>query len=212
MNGTAVLGDPQDLQSGWSRQALGGRGEGKTPMNAKVLKLNKAGAPVAWLTREQTATLLVKEMVVWSLGDTVLEMRGGFNRLGRQSVLKLPSIVACEGKVHAERYQPPLENRFLFRRDQYLCMYCGNAPGAAELSRDHVLPLARGGRDSWTNVVSSCRRCNNSKADRTPEEAGMQLLAVPFAPNQYEFLYLSNHNVLADQMEFLKARFSRYMS
>ncbi len=181
-------------------------------MNAKVLRLNKAGAPVAWLTREQTATLLVKEMVIWSMGNAVLEIRGGFNRLGQRTVLKLPSIVACEGKVHADQCQPPLENNFLFRRDQNLCMYCGNLHAIADLSRDHVLPLSRGGKDSWTNVVTSCRRCNNRKADRTPEEAGMQLLAVPFAPNQYEFLYLSNHSVLADQMEFLQARFSRYMS
>jgi len=108
--------------------------------------------------------------------------------------------------------QPPLENSLLFRRDQHLCMYCGEAHAIAGLSRDHVLPLSRGGKDCWTNVVTSCRRCNNRKADRTPEEAGMQLLAVPFAPNWHEFLYLSNHNVLADQMEFLKARFSRYMS
>ncbi|MEE2607151.1 MAG: HNH endonuclease, partial [Pseudomonadota bacterium] len=77
------------------------------------------------------------------------------------------------------------------------------------LSRDHVNPLSRGGSDVWTNVVTSCRRCNNRKADCVPEEANMELLAVPFVPNQYEFLYLSNHNVLADQMEFLSARFSR---
>mgnify|MGYP001411317701 CR=1 FL=1 len=58
---------------------------------------------------------------------------------------------------------------------------------------------------------SSCRRCNNRKADHVPEEVNMELLAVPFVPNQYEFLYLSNHNVLADQMEFLSARFSRHI-
>ena len=69
-------------------------------------------------------------------------------------------------------------------------------------------PVSKGGRDIWTNVVTSCRRCNNRKADRLPEAAGMELLAVPFAPNKYEFLYLSNHNVLADQMEFLSARFT----
>lgn len=181
-------------------------------MNAKVLRLNKAGSPVAWLTREETATLIVKDLVIWSMGEAVLEIRGGYNRLGERSVLRLPSIVACEGKVHRDQCQPPLENGILFRRDQNLCLYCGNEFAIHNLSRDHVLPLSRGGRDSWTNVVTSCRRCNNHKADRTPEEAGMQLLAVPFVPNQYEFLYLTNHNVLADQMEFLKARFSRYMS
>ncbi len=180
-------------------------------MNAKILRLNKAGIPVSWLTREETATLLVKDLVIWSLGDTVMEIRGGYNRLGERSVLKLPSIVACDGKVHKESFDPPLENKFLFRRDKNLCLYCGNEFHVTDLSRDHVIPISRGGRDKWTNVVSSCRRCNNRKADRTPEEASMELLAVPFVPNQYEFLYLSNHAVLADQMEFLSARFSRHI-
>ncbi|MSR11084.1 MAG: HNH endonuclease [Gammaproteobacteria bacterium] len=180
-------------------------------MNAKILRLNKAGNPVSWLTREETATLLVKELVIWSLGDTVMEIRGGFNRSGEQSVLKLPSIVACDGKVHLESFDPPLENKYLFRRDKNICLYCGGVFAVMDLSRDHVVPLSRGGKDSWTNVVTSCRRCNNRKADRAPEQANMQLLAIPFVPNQYEFLYLSNHNVLADQMEFLSARFSPHI-
>ena len=192
-------------------------------MNARILRLDKAGVPVSWLTRQETATMLVKGQVLWDLGSIVMEMRGGYNRQGVRSVLKLPSIVACDGKVHKVHksrpgrsgqksgFQPPLENRFLFRRDQNLCLYCGGQFGVADLSRDHIVPLSRGGTDSWTNVVTSCRRCNNRKADRRPEEADMQLLAVPFAPNQYEFLYLSNHNVLADQMQFLSARFSRHI-
>ncbi len=180
-------------------------------MNAKILRLNKAGIPVSWLTREETATLLVKDLVIWSLGDTIMEIRGGYNRNGERSILKLPSIVACGGKVHQDSFDPPLENKFLFRRDKNICLYCGNEFHVADLSRDHVVPISRGGKDGWTNVVSSCRRCNNRKADRTPEEATMELLAIPFVPNQYEFLYLSNHAVLADQMEFLSARFSRHI-
>lgn len=180
-------------------------------MNAKILRLNKAGVPISWLTREQTATLLVKDLVIWSLGDTVIEMHGGYNRWGEQSILRLPSIVACNGKVHKESFDPPLENKFLFRRDKNLCLYCGGQFAVSDLSRDHVHPLSKGGRDIWTNVVTSCRRCNNRKADRMPEQASMELLAIPFVPNQYEFLYLSNHNVLTDQMEFLSARFSRHI-
>ena len=180
-------------------------------MNAKILRLNKAGVPVSWLSREETATLLVKDLVVWSLGNTVFEMRGGYNRSGKQSVLRLPSIVACAGKVHAEGFNPPLENKFLFLRDKNICLYCGGQFAVNDLSRDHVQPLSRGGIDVWTNVVTSCRRCNNRKADRSPEQANMELLAIPFVPNQYEFLYLSNHNVLADQMEFLSPRFSRHI-
>lgn len=167
---------------------------------------------MSWLSREETATLIVKDQVIWSLGNTVMEIRGGLNRSGLQSVLKLPSIIACVGKVHLDHYYPPLENKFLFRRDKNLCMYCGGEFAFHELSRDHVQPLSRGGKDVWTNVVTSCRRCNNRKADRSPEESHMELLAVPFVPNQYEFLYLSNHNVLADQIEFLAARFSSHIT
>jgi hypothetical protein len=177
-------------------------------VNTKILRLNKAGVPVSWLTREETATLLVKGQVIWSMGDTVMEIRGGINRSGVQSVLKLPSIVACDGKVYQDHYDPPLENRFLYRRDKNICLYCGVAFSWEDLSRDHVQPISKGGQDIWTNVVTSCRRCNNRKANRNPEEAKMELLAIPFVPNTYEFLYLSNHNVLVDQMEFLSARFS----
>ena len=69
-------------------------------MSAKILRLNKAGVPISWLTRQETATLLVKDQVIWSLGDTVMEIRGGINRGGVQSVLKLPSIIACDALKH----------------------------------------------------------------------------------------------------------------
>lgn len=58
-------------------------------------------------------------------------------------------------------------------------------------------------------MVTACKRCNNHKAGRTPEEAGMQLLAIPFTPTHAEYIYLQGHKVLADQMEFLMAHFPR---
>jgi len=177
-------------------------------MNSKVLRLNKAGTPIAWLSWQETATLLVKDQVLWSIGDTVHKVRGGYNSAGVRSELLLPSIIACDGRVAPDAFTPALSNRLLFARDQQLCMYCGVEHDNKELSRDHVIPTSKGGEDYWTNCVTSCRRCNNRKGNLTPEEANMQLLAVPFAPNRYEFFYLSNRDVLTDQMEFLKARFS----
>ncbi|MGI9295615.1 MAG: HNH endonuclease [Pseudomonadales bacterium] len=177
-------------------------------LDAKILRLNKAGLPLGWLTREETATLMVKEQIIWSVGESVLEIKGGYNRLGVRSVLELPSIVACHGKIRKVGFHPPLCNTWLFRRDQNTCLYCGKQFRPYELSRDHVRPKSRGGKDTWTNVVTACKRCNHHKGAHTPEEAGMELIAVPFVPNRYEFLYLTNRNVLADQMEFLQARFS----
>jgi hypothetical protein len=72
-----------------------------------------------------------------------------------------------------------------------------------------VTPLSRGGSDTWKNVVTACRRCNNLKAWRTPEQAKLQLIAVPFTPSYAEYIYLKGRRVLADQMEYLLAHFPR---
>lgn len=65
------------------------------------------------------------------------------------------------------------------------------------------MPASRGGASAWENCVTACEHCNHRKADRTPEEANMKLLAVPYTPNLAEYLILSNRRILADQMEFL---------
>jgi 5-methylcytosine-specific restriction endonuclease McrA len=72
-----------------------------------------------------------------------------------------------------------------------------------------VVPVSRGGRDIWENVVSACIACNVRKGSRTPQQAGMPLLAVPYRPSWVEHLILSNRNILADQMEFLKSHLPR---
>ena len=177
-------------------------------MNAKVLRLNKAGIPIAWLSWQESATLVAKNQVIWSLGEVVHHIHGGYNNRGERSILTLPSIIACDGKVATSTFTPPLTNSLLFARDQQMCMYCGVEFLAKDLSRDHVIPTSKGGRDHWKNCVSACRRCNNRKGNKLPEQAGMQLLAIPFVPNRHEFFFLSNRNVLADQMAFLKTSFS----
>lgn len=180
--------------------------------NTRILRLNKAGMPLSWLTREEAATLVVKGQVVWSLGDHTLEIRGGFNGLGVQTVLLLPTILATDGNVYRQHLATPhLCNRMLFRRDQNLCLYCGRHFRDIDLTRDHVVAKCRGGLDTWTNLVTACRRCNQRKGNELPEEAGMTLLAVPFVPNQVEYLALANRNILADQMSFLKSGFSKNM-
>src|SRR5919198_1200302 len=100
----------------------------------------------------------------------------------------------------------------LFKRDAYLCMYCGMRFASRDLSRDHIRPFSQGGVDIWTNVVTACRRCNNQKASRTPEQAKMQLIAVPFTPTYAEYIFLKGRRVLADQMEYLLAHFPRSSS
>jgi 5-methylcytosine-specific restriction endonuclease McrA len=115
-------------------------------------------------------------------------------------------IIATEGKIY-DAFIPPLCNRTLFKRDDHRCLYCGNQASRHQLTRDHVLPASRGGTNKWENVVAACKRCNWQKDNKTPEEAGMPLLAVPFRPNPFEWHFLAKDRVLTDQMEYLSKRF-----
>jgi 5-methylcytosine-specific restriction endonuclease McrA len=180
--------------------------------HAHILRLNIAGHPVEWLTWQEATTLYARQLITWTLGSPILKVRGGTSRLtGEQSSIELHSIVACAGELHTgQSKKPALSNRILFRRDQNLCMYCGKEFSDKELSCDHIVPTSRGGANTWVNVVAACRRCNHYKQDRTPEEAHMELLALPFEPNPAEYLALVNSKrIRADQMEFLKSQFSK---
>jgi len=74
----------------------------------------------------------------------------------------------------------------IYKRDGYQCVYCGSH---RNLTLDHVIPKSRGGTNEWTNLVTSCQKCNLKKADRTPEEARMKLTQKPVA------LTLINENI-----------------
>lgn len=181
-------------------------------MDAQILRLNQAGQPLEWINWQEAVNLYAREIVAWSLGDVVREVYGGHCRLtGKQSRIVLPSIIASAGsRINKPRTSYPLTNRTLFARDQQLCLYCGKNFSDSELTRDHIVPTSRGGRDTWENVVAACRRCNQHKGNYLLEETSMELLAMPYRPNLAEYLALANgRRIRADQMDFLSSQFSK---
>lgn len=180
-------------------------------MTVRILRINTAGAPIEWLSWQDAVCLHARELVSWTYGEEVMAVHGGHCRLtGEQTIVQLNSIMACKGKVYSNnRKQPPLTNQALFRRDQNVCLYCGKHFLECNLSRDHVHPLSRGGHDVWTNVVTSCKRCNARKGSSLLDEISMDLLALPYQPNHAEYLALSHSGrILGDQMAFLRRQFS----
>ena len=178
----------------------------------RILRVNIAGRPVEWLHWQEAVGLYARDLVIWTLGDPVMRVRGGFSRVRqRQTELQLHSIIACDGHVvRPLRSTPPLTNRALFRRDANICMYCGNPFQDKDLTRDHVVPSSKGGEDTWENVVAACRRCNHHKGNRLLADTDMELQALPYTPNFAEYLALINSGrILGDQMEFLAAQFGR---
>ena len=175
--------------------------------STRVLSLDSTGRILDWMSWQDAVCLYVRNAVAWTLGDACLTIHGGTCRAtGVQSLIDLHPIVASKGHARPTMLDPApaLTNTALFARDRHLCLYCGGHFHKSELTRDHVVPLSKGGRDSWENVVAACLACNVRKGGRTPAQATMPLLAVPYRPSWVEHLILSNRNILADQMEFLK--------
>ena len=74
----------------------------------------------------------------------------------------------------------------MLARDRHACAYCGRHATTV----DHVLPQSRGGESTWLNAVAACAPCNHRKANRTPQQAGMSLVAAPRQPTYAAFALL----------------------
>ena len=181
-------------------------------MVMEVLQLDVSGRPQAWMTVKEAAILYASDSVAWTLGQTFHVMRGGVQRAtGLPSRIELHPIIAVRGAMpsRAWRTSPALANPKLFARDRHVCAYCGHRFGFAELTREHIIPVSRGGADSWMNCITACRGCNGRKGSRLPEEARMSLLYLPYTPSLHEDMILRGRRIVADQMEFLLASVPR---
>lgn len=145
-----------------------------------ILTLDQHGVPHRWVSWQHACVYVARDLVAWDAGDNQFIFHGGINRLtGLRSELATSSIIAIRGKAlsgQSMHQVPPLSNRELFHRDRHICAYCAKEFSGQRLTRDHILPVSQGGRDTWMNVVTACRHCNQAKSGRTPEQARMQLV------------------------------------
>jgi len=112
-----------------------------------------------------------------ALHDEGLETIGTLRRR-----LLVPRVILLTGYALAPKNQIRFSRANIYARDGSRCQYCRRRLPRSALNLDHVVPRSRGGATNWENIVCSCVRCNMRKADRTPEEAGMQLLRKPVRP------------------------------
>jgi hypothetical protein len=183
-------------------------------VTTQILIADSAGNPKDWVSLDGATHYLASDKVVWQAGSVVETYRGGVNNAtGMRSTLDIHSILGISGQLLGDKFfartSVYTDRMILYARDRYLCAYCGGEFSGYKLTIDHVHPRSRGGKNIWTNCVTACKPCNHRKSDKTPEEAGMKLLYVPYAPNVFEKMILKNRNILADQMDFLKARVPR---
>lgn len=138
----------------------------------------------------------------------ILEVEGSRRFRSEKSEVPCPSVIRLVRYVHVpRRFRRQVTNTFLFARDDYSCQYCGRhrseLRGRQFLTRDHVLPLSRGGLNGWDNVVTCCSRCNNRKGGNLPSEVGLTLLTTPREPN-YVHLVWAVRSVTPPQKKYIR--------
>ncbi len=156
----------------------GSNGNGR--LNAKVLILNQNYEPMSVINVKKAVVLLY-------LGKAELVEAMDGRRVRSVSMsMPFPSIVRLGVFVKVPFKKIILSRKNILRRDGHRCQFCGRAD--VPLTVDHVIPISRGGEDSWENLVCACVGCNNRKGDRTPDEARMPLRRKPMRPNHVTFI------------------------
>ena len=153
-------------------------------MASDVLLLNASYEPLDIIPLRRAVSLMLRGCVEAACTESV-EMHSA------QAIWRIPTIVRLRYYINAPRLGISWSRKAVLRRDQYTCAYCGVQVGGKrrgqvlakqDFTVDHILPVSRGGKNSWGNTVCACPSCNQRKADRLPNEANMQLLWEPKTP------------------------------
>ena len=107
--------------------------------------------------------------------------------------IKLPSVIRLLRYIKIKRRfdTVPFSRANIYARDHHACQYCGQTAPSTDLTFDHIVPVAQGGRKDWENIVTCCITCNRSKGGRTPAEAGMRLIRTPKRPTRTPAIRIS---------------------
>ena len=147
-----------------------------------TLVLNSDGMPVSYLP---LSAVDWKEAIQYLYMDkcTVLEWYDDWMVHSPSWETKVPAVIMLKDFMR-RRKTPRFSKYNVFLRDEYHCQYCGSPFARAELTLDHVLPVSRGGKTAWDNIVSACGPCNAAKGNKlTPLP-----MKHPYQPDYWELV------------------------
>ena len=168
-------------------------------LNTKVLVLNRSYLPVH-VTVVRRALSLLYQGIAQAVDDELrtfdfaswADLAADEDSIGTvDKAIRVPRVILLQYYDRVPRRYVRFSRFNIYARDQNRCQYCGRQFPRAELNLDHVVPLSRGGRTSWDNVVCCCFACNHRKGNRLPHETGMRLIQVPVKPKWHPLLRLA---------------------
>ncbi len=151
-------------------------------IHARCLALNASFEPLTLVPVRRALRLVID-----GKAEIVEADEGRFFRSERVTVPR-PAVIRLVRFVHVpRRFRRQVTNTFLFARDEYQCQFCGRRVDQLRtreyLTRDHLIPLSRGGSNDWTNVLTACSTCNTRKGNKLLEECGLRPLKAAHEPH-----------------------------
>lgn len=120
------------------------------------------------------------------------------------SRVRVPEVVVLTKYHKVPDFDIRLTKRALYLRDRGQCQYTGRRLGKTDYDVDHIVPKSRGGKNTWSNMVLCDKKVNRQKADRTPQEAGLNLIRKPFKPKTSTVMFDPNIKKPESWIKFLK--------
>jgi len=170
--------------------------------NKQCLLLNCDFTPISIIDWKKAIVWHIKYVNDFRYGIQIIESYNEQILCASGKTIPIPAVARTTNyhRVNHNKFDLKLSRKNLFARDNYKCQYCGKYLSRNNLTYDHVIPKSRfvtpRKATSWHNVVTACRKCNSKKANKTPEEAGMELLNQPKCP-KFSPKYLPWHDQLS---------------
>ena len=96
--------------------------------------------------------------------------------------VRVPTILIATNYNKVPYQRSKLTRQNIRLRDKGMCQYTGKKLKPSEGNVDHIMPVSRGGENTWTNMVYCDKQLNERKGNKTPEEMGLSLIANPKEP------------------------------
>ncbi len=172
----------------------------------KILLFDRNYQLLGWASKRKAIKLILKGKVTFMPAGK-FTMRGGVSADKSQSEIELGEVLIVDTQKKHKYHSIPVSSEAIFCRDKHICAYCGTdfKKNRKVLTVDHIVPKRMRGDNSWKNLITACRKCNNIKDDRLPGHRGApKLLFQPYTPTEVQYLLMLNQDMTEKQREFLK--------
>ncbi len=166
-------------------------------MVRKVLVLNADNSVISLCTVPKAFLLVYLDKAELVAENPLFSLRS------ISTTFPLPSVIRLNKYVSVPYKSVEMTRQNIFRRDSNICLYCG---AKSDLTLDHVIPKSRGGRTTWENLVTACKKCNTKKGRKMPDEAQMPLKYKPFKPSFIMFVRDCSEKIEENWLPFLNKR------